>query len=120
LGVGLILTYAIEAIFDWAEKKGGIDPQTTIAGGVEDALENMRVMFVDGEPRAKEAYAELRKLEKGKGSEEARKQFRDAADSIEKSGILGVHFELNRLHEARKKLRREALHRLIIGDEGRT
>jgi hypothetical protein len=117
LGAGLVVAIALEFIIDEVEKLLGHDPETAVANKIEEALERMRVTFVEGDPEAVEVYHRLRELERENGSEKAHRIFRDAADSIERSGNLGIRFDLEHVHEARKKLRREALKRLIAGKE---
>lgn len=117
VGAGLVVAIAVDLIIDEVEKLIGRDPEPAVANKIEDALEHMRVTFVEGDPEASEVYRRLRELEREKGSEKAHRIFRDAADSVERSGNLGIRFDLEHIHEARKKLRREALARLIAGKE---
>lgn len=116
-GAGLVVAIAVDFIIDCVEKLAGHDPETAVANKIEEALEHMRVTFVEGDPQASEVYHRLRELELEKGSANAHRVYRDAANSIEQSGNLGIRFDLQHVHEARKKLRREALQRLIAGKE---
>lgn len=112
-GVGLVAAVVVDFAIDWVERLAGHDPEAAIAARINQTLDEIRVLFVDGDPKARQAYFKIRQLEREATSDEARRAFRDAAASIEKSGNLGIRFELQNLHESRKKLRREALRRLI-------
>jgi hypothetical protein len=116
-GAGFVVAIAVDYIIDEVLKWTGHDPETEVAAKIEQALDKMRVTLVDGDPEAKEIYQRLRELEHEKGSPEAHRVFHDASQSIERSGNLGIRFDLHGLHETRKKLRREALQRLIVGKE---
>jgi hypothetical protein len=119
-GVGFVAAVMVDLSLDWLEKLVGYDPESAIAGKVEETLDRVRATFIDGDPEARQIYLKLRQLENGQGLDSARREFRDAANSIERSGNLGIRSELRRLHEGRRNLRREAIRELIFGKENLT
>ena len=116
-GVGLVAAVVVDQAIGWIERVAGRDPVTAIAAKIDETLDHVRVLFADGDPDARQVYQRVRKLAAATTSQEARQEFLDAAQSIENSGNLGIRFELERMHELRKKVRREALRRLILGGE---
>ena len=62
-------------------------------------------------------YLKLRTLEKDDATDEVRKACKQAVDSMEKGGKLGLRRELQGLDEQRARIRREALKRLLLQGE---
>ncbi|MGE3316256.1 MAG: hypothetical protein AB7O26_14155 [Planctomycetaceae bacterium] len=113
-GVGLVAAIIVDFAIDWAERLAGHEPELAIAAKIDQTLNDIRVLFVDGDPKARRAYFKIRQLEQNAAVESSRREFQESARSIEQSGNLGIRFELQSFHETRQRLRRDAIRRLII------
>lgn len=118
LGIGIIAAIAADLALDRILKAAGHDPVMDVAKRVNQSLGGIRDSIKEGIDEAKDDWKELLMLAKDDPDEEVRKQAEAAADSIARSGNLGLRRELLQLHELRVPVRREAIKRLILTEEG--
>lgn len=114
LGIGLVVGYLVDQALDWLLRQSGYDPEGKIAAQVDQTLETVCKELVEGVPGALERYRELRRQEQEAWFGWSADRHRGEAEQLEKSGSLGLRGELLRLHEARSRLRTEALKKLIL------
>jgi hypothetical protein len=114
LGVGIAAGIVLDALLDWVLKACGHDPAGDIAAKLDQALDMFEGLLLDGDPQAVRTYETLRRLQDSDPFPFVRVECRRAADRMETGGYLGLSRELNRLHEARSRLREEALKNLIL------
>ena len=113
-GVGLVVAVLLDFAVDGFLHVAGHDPEGQVAAKMSDALTRLRDMIVAGVPEAVEAHQKLRSLQTTHAEVTVRDRCRAAADAIDGGGALGLRHELERLHEARVRVRREVLRRLIL------
>jgi hypothetical protein len=114
LGIGLAASVVIDAVLDQVLKACGHDPAGDIAAKVDEALDLLQAMLLDGDPQALKTYETLRRLQEHDLFPFVRTECRQAADRMETGGYLGLDREFKRLKEARCGLRTEALRKLIL------
>lgn len=115
-GLGIAAAVVVDVALDWVMKVAGHDPVTAIAEKLEGTLDHIQTLLVDGDPEAHEDYRKLKQLAAEDPDEEVRKKCQRAVRVIERSGSLGLRFELARLHEQRASLREQTLRQLVLGN----
>lgn len=140
-GVGLVVGILVDMALDWAIRQAGYDPEGEIAAKVVATLDRLESTILDGPPASdfpdypsphplsKEIYRDLVPPRGGPEptAEEWARQHEIAAmyfaerdrwliakAAHEDPGSLGMRNQLNRLHEARSRLREAALQLLIL------
>lgn len=116
LGLSVVAAIALDYVFDTALWAAGYDPESVVAEKIGAGLANMEQMLVFGLPDARDAYEKLRHLAASDPDPEVRQACQSNADRIARGGQLGLRFELEQLHQQRAKLRREALRRVVVGE----
>lgn len=117
-GIGLVAAVVIDVAIDRVTKAAGYDPVGRVAAKVDEVLSQVRQMIVDGDPEAWKALEKLRLMAVDDPDANVRQVAKQSVESIEAGGSLGLRRELDELHKARSKLRREALRRLVFEDFG--
>lgn len=113
-GLGLVAAVVVDVAISKVAKWAGYDPVARVSEKVQATLAQVRSLLVDGNPDARAAFEELRKMETDDADATVRDESRKAADSIERSGNLGLRSQMLQLHEERARLRRAALQRLVL------
>ncbi|MGC3971470.1 MAG: hypothetical protein QM775_30255 [Pirellulales bacterium] len=113
-GLGLVAAVVVDVAISKVARWAGYDPVERVSASVRNTLTQVRALLVDGNPDARAAFDTLRKMQTEDPDAAVRDESRRAADSIERSGNLGLRDELRKLHDARARLRREALRRLVL------
>ncbi len=116
-GVGIVAAIVADLVLDKLLKGAGHDPVGAVAERVNATLAGIRDSIKDGLAEAKADWVELSGLATGDPDPEVRLAAATAADSITRSGNLGLRRELLQLHERRAAVRREAVKRLILTEE---
>ena len=116
-GVGLVAAVVIDAALAKAIRAAGYDAEKQVAEKVNETLDHVRSLLVDGDPEALAVYEKLRQMEQNDPDPSVRDDCRAAADRIARSGNLGLRRELEQIHAARARLRNETLRRMILGKE---
>jgi hypothetical protein len=117
LGIGLIAAIVVDIAFDRIAGLAGYDPVDQVAAKVNGTLDQVRSLLVDGDPEKVKEYANLRKVQESDPRPDVRMASKQKADSIEKSGDLGLRHALRKLQQARSTMRRGALRRLVLNGE---
>jgi hypothetical protein len=112
-GVGLLAAILADLAIDKLLQAAGHDPVTKTAERVEQSLTGIRDSIQDGIPEARQDWKELSDLALGDPDRAVREAAAKAAESIARSGNLGLRRELLHLHELRAAARREAIKTLI-------
>lgn len=113
-GVGLVAAVVVDVAISEVAKLAGYDPVARVSEKVQGVLGQVRSLLVDGNPEARQAFEQLRKMQENDADAGVRAECRKAADAIEAGGNLGLRNELEKLHNVRARLRREALRRLVL------
>ncbi|MBL9082160.1 MAG: hypothetical protein JNK76_10165 [Planctomycetales bacterium] len=113
-GLGLVAAVVVDVAISKVAKWAGYDPVARVSEKVQATLAQVRSLLVDGNPEARAAFEQLRKMETDDADANVRDESRKAADSIERSGNLGLRSQMLQLHEERARLRRAALQRLVL------
>jgi hypothetical protein len=116
-GVGLVAAVMIDAALAKIIRAAGYDAQKQVADKVNETLDQVRSLLVDGDPDARAVYEKLRQLEQNDPDETVRRDCRAAADRIAQSGNLGLGRELAQIHDLRTGLRSTTLKRMILAEE---
>ena len=117
LGLGVIAMFAVDYLLSAALSAAGYDPESAIAERIVAGLVNLEQMFVHGVPEARQAYEKLRDMARTDPDPGVRQACQVNADRIARGGQLGLRFEFEQLHRQRSQLRREALRRVVVGEE---
>lgn len=140
-GVGLVVGILLDMTLDWAIRQAGYDPEAEIAAKVMATLDRLETTILDGpsasdfpdypssNPLGKYEYHDLVPPRGGpEPTEEEWARWREMAAKFfaerdrwevaraahENPGSLGMRNQINRLSEARSRLREAALKRLIL------
>jgi hypothetical protein len=116
-GVGLVAAVIIDAALAKAIRAAGYDAEKQVAEKVNETLDHVRALLVDGDPGALEVYEKLRRMERDDPDATVRADCRASADRIAQSGNLGLRRELVQIHSARTRLRTETLRRMILDQD---
>jgi len=116
-GVGLVAAVIIDAALAKAIRAAGYDAEKQVADMVDETLDHVRGLLIDGDPEARAVYEKLRRMERDDADATVRAECRAAADRIERSGNLGLSRELEQIHAARTRLRTLTLRRMILAEE---
>jgi hypothetical protein len=118
LGVSLVAALVADIAVDWIAKLTGYDSVTRVSAKVNEVLDKLQALLVNGDADTLQKYEILRELAAKDADAENRVAAKVAINLIEKSGKLGVREMLLRLNERRARLREAALKRLVFqGDE---
>jgi hypothetical protein len=118
VAVGVVAWLAIEHLIDWLLDLFGYGPANELTGRVESSLDRLASQLIDGDPAAAAEYERLRQMEREDPAPEGQQQFRQQAERIEQSGVLGLRREFQKLQELQSKLRRAALLKLVTAQGG--
>jgi hypothetical protein len=113
-GVGLIAGLLVDMALDWVIRQAGYDPEGEIAAKVEQSLNQLESLILEGEKAAHKEYDDSRWNEWWSWSSADREAARGKAEAIEAGGSLGLKHQLQRLNELRSRLREAALRGLIL------
>ena len=113
-GLGLVAAVVVDVAIDKVAKAAGYDPVAAVTERVNSALNQVRGLLVDGDPEAVTDYAKLLEMARNDPDEAVRRECRRAATAIERSGRLGLRFEMLQWQRVRADVRRETLRRLIL------
>jgi hypothetical protein len=116
-GVGLVAAVIIDAALAKAIRAAGYDAEKQVAEKVNETLDHVRLLLVDGDPDARKVYDKLRRMEQDDPDAAVRGDCRTAANRIAQSGNLGLRRELEQIHSARARLRNETLRRMILMED---
>jgi hypothetical protein len=116
-GLTIAAAILVDLLIDEILKAAGNDPASQVAARVDSILFGLRDCIKDGIAEAKVDYEELRGLAASDPDAEVRAAAAEAADSIAKSGNLGLRRELLQIHQQRAIARREAVKLLILTEE---
>jgi hypothetical protein len=114
LGVGLVAAIVVDISLDWLMKWAGHDPAGKVAAKVEETLDSVRSLFVDGDPVAVGDYRKLAEMSQNDPDEKVRSLCQQSAKVLETSGKLGLRRELQRFDATRAQLRAAAMKKLIL------
>lgn len=112
-GVGLVAGILVDMALDWVIRQAGYDPEGEIAAKVNDSLDHLERLILEGDTKTKERYANA-KWKTWSFSSSDRQSAWAEIQSIESGGGLGLTHQLNRINEIRSRLREEALKALIL------
>jgi len=113
-GAGLVAAVLLDMALDWVIRQAGYDPEGEVAAKVEQALDHLESLILEGDKYAHSQYDSSRWWERWSWSEDDRQKAHATAEAIEASGSLGLKHQLQRLNELRSRLREAALKRLIL------
>ena len=113
-GAGLIAAILLDMALDWVIRQAGYDPERDIAAKVEQALDHLESLILEGDKETHSQYDASRWWERWSWSASDREEARAKAEAIESSGSLGLKHQLQRLNELRSRLREAALKSLIL------
>lgn len=116
-GLGLAAAVVVDVAIEKVAKVAGYDPERAITERVNLLLEQLNTMLRDGDPEAVAEYAKLLTLSTGDPDETVRRECRRAATAVERSGRLGLRFEMLQWQRVRADVRRETLRRIILEGE---
>ncbi len=114
LGVGIAAGFVLDALLDSVMHAWGYDPAGDIARKIDGTLDLFQAMLLHGDPRTVQTFQKLRRLQSGDPNPSVRDECARSADRIEKSGCLGLGYELERLRGSRSRLCETALKKLIL------
>jgi hypothetical protein len=92
----------------------GSDSTSKVTARVEESLDELRDLILDGDATAVAAYHKIRARRDTFPTEEGRKKIAAALDEMETKGDLGLRRMLFLLHYERARLREAALRELIL------
>ncbi len=113
-GAGLIAAILVDMALDWVIRQAGYDPEGDIAAKVEQALDHLESLILEGDKEAHSQYDAARWWECWSWSASDREEARAKAAALDASGSLGLKHQLQRLNELRSRLREAALEKLIL------
>jgi hypothetical protein len=111
LGIGLAAGFVLDSPVDFILRQAGYDPAGQIAAKTAETLENIRFLLIEGDQWAHVRYQMIRQLQSD--------GWRQALESLNAEGVLGLRHEINRLRKLRKSFRDAALKKLI-GEGGQS
>jgi hypothetical protein len=117
LGVSVVAAIVADIALDWLIKVAGYDPAEKVSATVQNALDRLRGLLVDGDSQSAELYRIVKEIEASDPWPDLRRKAQGAAAAMESSGRLGLRHDLLRLNKVRARLRSEALKRLVLRDE---
>jgi len=113
-GVGLAAGIMVDMALDFIMREGGYDPEGEIAAKVVSSFQKLQGLILDGKADAWKGY-ENQKFYSRWDFRPARRELAGAiVRQFEKSGDLGLRFQLENIHQIRARLRDEALRNLIL------
>jgi hypothetical protein len=116
-GASFILALLIDLAIDRLDHLiTGSDAEGRIAARVTSTLDFVQSCLIDGHPDTVQQYRKQRDQERTGISEKARTEARAAAENIEKSGGLGLRYELTKVQSQQAQVRREALFRMLLNN----
>jgi hypothetical protein len=113
LGVGLVVGIVIDALLGELLRAFGHDPEQEVSRQVVGQVERLADLLIDGDPAARGAHDRLLQTASDDWYAPVREAARQAAGRIEKSGRLGLRWELAEQHRLRARLRTQALRKLV-------
>jgi hypothetical protein len=118
-GVGLVVSIILDAALNEILKVAGYDAEEKVARRVSDMLGELGRTLTDGDPAARDALAQLQRLQTDDPDADVRAACQEAVRRIAANRCLlhGLRGELSTLSAARDRLRRESLRRLFSDNE---
>ncbi|WP_169974036.1 hypothetical protein [Tautonia rosea] len=113
-GVGLVAAILVDMALDWVIRKAGYDPEGEIAAKVQESLERLGTLILEGDALEWSRYRDARWGARLSWDAAEREAARESARSIEAGGGLGLRHQLRRVDDLRSRLRKAALRGLIL------
>ena len=93
------------------------DPKGKITENIAAAITETRRNIVKGDPEAWQVIRNLESVSELHADEKIRKKAADAISPIQRSGNLGLQFEIENYLEVRSKFRKAELEKMVMGDQ---
>jgi hypothetical protein len=114
IGLAIVIDMGIERIL----RLTGSDATSKVTARVEESLDGLRDLILDGDATAVAAYHKIRARRQTFPTAEGRKKIAAALVEMEAKGDLGLRRMLFQLHSERARLREAALRKLILEGGG--
>jgi hypothetical protein len=114
IGLAIVIDMGIERVL----RLTGSDATSKVTARVEESLDALRDLILDGDATAVAAYHKIRARRETFPSAEGRKRIAAALVELEAKGDLGLRRMLFQLHYERARLREAALRKLILEGGG--
>jgi hypothetical protein len=113
IGLAVVIDMGVERLL----RLTGSDATSKVTARVEESLDDLRDLILDGDATAVAAYHKIRARRETFPTAEGRKKIAAALDQMETKGDLGLRRMLFQLHYERARLREAALRKLILEGE---
>jgi hypothetical protein len=110
IGLAIVIDMGVERVL----RLTGSDATSKVAARVEESLDGLRDLILDGDATAVAAYHKIRARRETFPSAEGRRKIATALVEMEAKGDLGLRRMLFQLHYERARLREAALRKLIL------
>jgi hypothetical protein len=114
IGLAIVIDMGVERLL----RLTGSDATSKVTARVEESLDDLRDLILDGDATAVAAYHKIRARRETFPTEAGRKKIAAALQEMEDKGDLGLRRMLFRLHYERARLREAALRKLILEGSG--
>jgi hypothetical protein len=113
-GVGVVAGILVDMTLNWAIRQAGYDPEGEIAAKIQESLDRVERIILEGDKNTVEQYDNARFYSTWSWSSDDRNASWAQAQKIESAGGLGLAHQLNHINEVRSRLRDETLKGLIL------
>jgi hypothetical protein len=117
LGIGLAAAFAADFAYNKALSLAGLDPVEVVGNRVRNSVNNMRDLMLSGDGAACKEYNALVEGEQTIGlrllQDDPIKQIEQEKKQLERSGKLGLDWELRSIRAQRQHLLKEALRKVL-------
>jgi hypothetical protein len=110
IGLAIVIDVGVERLL----RLTGSDATSKVTARVEESLDGLRDLILDGDATAVSAYHKIRARRETFPTEAGRKKIAAALEAMESKGDLGLRRMLFQLHYERARLREAALRELIL------
>jgi hypothetical protein len=116
-GVTVGLAIVIDMGIEWLLSLSGSDATSQVTARVEESLDKLHALLIEGDPIAVEAYHKIRARRETFPTEQGRAKIEAALSDIESKGDLGLRRMLYKVHLDRARLREAAIRKLVLEGE---
>jgi hypothetical protein len=113
IGLAVVIDMGVERVL----RLTGSDATSKVTARVEESLDGLRNLILDGDATAVTAYHKIRARRDTFPTAEGRKKIAAVLNEMETKGDLGLRRMLFQLHYERSRLREAALRKLILEGE---
>ena len=112
----LVIAIVVDRIVGWFTDWVS-DPKGKITDNIAAAIAETRKNIVKGDPQAWKVTRNLKSVSELHADDQIRKKAAEAIGSIQRSGNLGLQFEIENFLEARSTIRKSELEKMVMGEQ---